>query len=401
MNEENKPIKIAFLTTRDPHDRRSWSGLIYYIAQSLEKHCGEVIYFGPIPRFRPDVLFGKIIYKVSCFLLKKKYSYCLLLAKSNAKICAHWLAEQTFDVIVSPDGATEIAFLETDIPILLIGDSTHGSLLDYYPEYSHFMKKSVYQIHAVQRLALKNADRIVYASAWAAQSAIENYSTHRDKVHVVPFGANLEESPPLELALARKKSEQCRLLFLGVDWQRKGGDIAFETLVKLEELGIQAELVVCGCTPPKGLSHEHMKVISFLDKNDERQRKELETLLLLADFLLVPTRAEAYGLVFCEASAFGLPVITTNTGGVPEIVRDGENGFLLPYEARGEVYADTIAKIYRDDQQYSELVKSSRVAYDTRLNWDVWGLAVKQILAEMLHHEMIHAVSVIVSKAGK
>src|SRR5205085_12222674 len=141
----------------------------------------------------------------------------------------------------------------------------------------------------------------------------------------------------------RKKSEQCRLLFLAVGWARKGGDIAFETLLKLEELGIQAELIVCGCTPPKGTAHKRMRVIPFLDKNDERQRKELEQLLMAADFLLVPTRSDAYGLAYCEASAFGLPVITTRTGGVPEVVRDGENGFLLPYEARGAAYAEVIA----------------------------------------------------------
>ena len=45
------------------------------------------------------------------------------------------------------------------------------------------------------------------------------------------------------------KSGRCHLLFLEVDWVRKGGDIAFETLLKLEELDMQAELLVCGCAP--------------------------------------------------------------------------------------------------------------------------------------------------------
>src|SRR5205085_123986 len=162
----------------------------------------------------------------------------------------------------------------------------------------------------------------------------------------------------------RKKSEQCRLLFLAVQWTRKGGDIAFETLLKLEELGIQAELIVCGCTPPKGIVHKRMRVIPFLDKNDERQRKELEQLLMAADFLLLPTRADCTPIVYCEASAFGLPVITTNTGGVPEVDRDGENGFLLPCDARGDAYAEVIARVYHDDARYAELVRASRAAFE-------------------------------------
>src|SRR5207248_2243957 len=96
-------------------------------------------------------------------------------------------------------------------------------------------------------------------------------------------------------------------------------------------------------------------------------------LLMLTDFLLVPTRADCAPIVFGEADAFGLPVITTNTGGVSEIVRDGENGFLLPYGTRGVDYAEVIARIYSDDERYAELVQASRAAFEDRLNWDAWG----------------------------
>lgn len=89
-------------------------------------------------------------------------------------------------------------------------------------------------------------------------------------------------------------------------------------------------------------------------------------------------------MVFCEANAFGLPVIARNTGGIPEIVRQGENGFMLPNTARGDAYAETIAQIYQDDQRYTELVISSRAAFDTRLNWDTWGTYMKKQFAQLL-----------------
>jgi glycosyltransferase involved in cell wall biosynthesis len=260
-------------------------------------------------------------------------------------------------------------------------------LHNYYPVYSNPLDGSIHEANIIMDLAIKKASLLVYSTAWAARSAIEDYHADIQKVHVVPFGANLESPPSRELVEARKRSDCCRLLFVGVEWQRKGGDIAVETLLKLEEMGIQAELIICGSTPPSRFSHRRMKVIPFLDKNDERQRKQLEKLYAMSDFLLVPTRCEAYGLVFCEAGAFGLPCIATDTGGVSEVIRDGENGFVLPYDAGGAEYAQVIAGIYRDDQRYAELVKSSRAAFENQLNWDTWGVAVKNLIAELIGRE--------------
>src|SRR5437763_11247213 len=239
-------------------------------------------------------------------------------------------------------------------------------------------------------MAYQNATVLLYCSYWAARSAIEDYGVDPEKVHTIFFGANLDTIPSREMVLARKKSERCRLLFMGLGWERKGGAIAFETLLELEKLGIQAELIVCGCTPPKGVAHERMRVIPFLDKNDERQSKEIENLYAMSDFLLVPTRCDAYGHVFCEASAFGLPSITTNTGGVPEVIRNGENGYVLAESAGGSEYLEVIAEVYQDDQRYTALVQSSRAAFESRLNWDAWGSAVKQVLQDIIDRTQLN-----------
>lgn len=377
-------MNIAYVSTYDPRDRRSWSGTIHYMAQALQKHCGDVTYIAPLRSWKEPVI-ARSIHRGSRFLLGKRFAYknCVVVAKSFAKQVERRLDGHAFDLIVAPAGATIVAFLETTIPVLLIEDATYGSLVDYHQEYSHLIQRSINELHLIEKLALQKAAAIVPSSQWAADSAIMDYHMDARKVHIVPFGANLDHPPAQEMVSEKKKSERCRLLFVGSNWERKGGDIAFETLVKLEELGIQAELTVCGCTPPAAFSHESMKVIPFLDKNDPLQRQELEKLYMASDFLLLPTRNECFGIVFCEANAFGLPAITTDTGGVSGVVSNGENGYLLPYEARGDAYAEVIARIYRDDTLYSRLMKSSRAAFDERLNWDAWGIAVKNIIADM------------------
>ncbi len=394
MRNEHNHMKIAFLTSFDPHDRRSWSGTVYYLAQALQKHCGEVSYLGPMKIWEKKL--GKAINKASLFFLKRQFAYnhSFLLARKYAKVAEQRLADESYDVIVTVAGAAEIAFLKTDVPIVLIEDATFALLENYYPQYTNLLKRSIHETDTTEALAIKKVDLAIYSSEWAARSAIEIYGAEEQKVHVVPYGANLENPPAGELVLSKKKSDSCRLLFVAVNWQRKGGEIAFETLLKLEELGIQAELTVCGCVPASNFSHPRMKVIPFLNKNDKIQREKLEKLFMQSDFLLLPTRGDCTPIVFCEASAFGLPVITTNTGGVSGVIRDGENGFMLPFSARGAEYADVIANVYRDDQRYNELVKSSRAAFEERLNWDAWGATVKQLITNLVKCEGEHEASI-------
>lgn len=385
MNKDQKRLNIALLSSLDPRDRRSWSGTIYYVAQALQKHCGDVTFIGPIDCSRQKTI-GKIRNRASELFLKKKvmFTHGSLIAKHCAKVAAQRLDQQPFDVIVAPTGETEIAFLETSIPIVLVTDSTYRIMRDYYPAFSNILDSSFRELETVENRAIAKSSLLLYASQWAARSAIEDYHAAPENVHIIPFGANFEQSPPREILQERKRSDLCKLLFIGVKWERKGGDIAFETLLELEKMGIQAELTVVGCVPPKQYAHRAMKVIPFLNKNDEIQRKALEQLYLTSDFLLFPTRNECYGIVACEANAFGLPVLAADTGGVASIVTDGENGFLLPHSSRGAHYAGVVARLYRDEQHYAELVQTSRAAFDTRLNWDVWGETASTLISRML-----------------
>jgi len=364
------------------------------MAQALQKYCGDVYYLGPIVVAEKRIL-GRLLHETSKRLLKKNVAYdrLLFIARKHAKVAAQRLAGRTFDLIFAPIGTPEVAYLETDIPIVIVEGAPFSLIHNYLPSYSQLLYSTAHQAYSIERMAYRKASALIFPSEWAARSAVEDSHVEKEKVYVVPHGANFEEIPPREIALNKKKSDRCKLLFVGLGWERKGGDIAFETLLRLEEMGIVAELTVCGCVPPKEFAHARMTVIPYLDKHDVKQRKELEMLYASADFLLVPTRMECYGLVFCEASAFGLPSITTNTGGVQSAVRDGENGFTLPYNARGAEYAQVIAEIYQDDLRYTQLVRSSRARFEEMLNWDSWGVAVQKLLSQLVSSSEVPASS--------
>lgn len=377
-------MRIGLVTASDARSRESWSGTYYYMAQALQKHCGDVSYLGPINTIALYAAGG--VGKGFELLFRKRYWHArsIVVAKRYARILEHRIAKQRLDLLVAPLALAEISYLKTEISIVYVCDSAFASVVNYYPTYSDsdLFGISIREGNILEGRALRRANLVLYPSKWAAEAAIADYHVDRAKVHVVPFGANLEDVPDEETVMGKKQSDRCRLLFLGKYWERKGGDIAIETLRALEEMGVKSELTVCGVVPPRTVSHEHMTVIPFLNKADEVQRQKLRSLLLTSDFLLLPTRAELFGMVLCEASAFGLPSVTTNTGGIPGVIEEGENGFMLPLSARGADYAKVISRAYRDGQYYRELVKSSRAAFNEKLNWDAWAISVKRLVEE-------------------
>jgi glycosyltransferase involved in cell wall biosynthesis len=376
-------MNIAFLTAQDPLDRRSWSGIYYYMAKALSHYCGKVTPLGPVNLHQ--IFLGKILNKVSRLLFKTAYnnSHNLSLARKYAITFQKKLSAGQFDLIFAPSASVEIALLEAGPPIVTCQDATFAQMDGYYSSFSNFSPRARREANLVESLAISKSRLALFPNQWAAGSAIHDYHADPGKVHVIPYGANLDEAPSQETILAKKKSNRCRLLFLGVEWDRKGGDIAFDTLAKLEEMKLPGQLTVCGCVPPKRYTHPDLKVIPFLNKNIPAQRAKLHELLLSSDFLLLPTRAECFGMVFCEASAYGLPVITADTGGVTGVVKSGENGYVLPYGAFAADYARVIYEIFCDERRYDELVRSSRAAYEERLNWDAWGRKVRQLFDEI------------------
>ncbi|MBK9248601.1 MAG: glycosyltransferase family 4 protein [Ignavibacteria bacterium] len=376
-------MKIGYITAADSKSKYPWSGTIYYVAKALEKHCGEVVHLGPVP---DNAMFrGRITNKLLRTIgLGYDPLHDYPLARKYARHFSAKIAEEKLDVLVACAASTEIALLETEIPIIGIADVTGRLAHEYYEQFSNIINaKSLLEIDGK---FIHKCSAVIYSSDWAANSARQDYGNVRGLIETIPFGANVdpEDIPSIETITNKPLTDVCRLLFLGVDWVRKGGDIAFDTMVELNKRGISTTLTVCGCIPPKKYSHPNLTVIPFLNKNIPAERQTFNEMLLNVDFLLVPTRKEAYGIVFCEANAFGLPAITTATGGVTQIVRNDINGFALPEDAESKDYANTIARYWSDRSTYSKLVLSSRNEYDTRLNWDTWGEKATKVIHKII-----------------
>ncbi|HEV7236278.1 MAG TPA: hypothetical protein VGN15_08865, partial [Ktedonobacteraceae bacterium] len=171
MHKTDTCLQIAYLTSDPAHNRRSFSGSTYYMGKALERHCGEVTYLEYIMSWERRVL-GRIVREAAKHHFKWHIAYKRLpiVAKKQAKIAAQRLAGGRFDVIVALDCAPEIAFLQTDIPILLIVDITYRLQQDYSAEYSNLLAFSVRQGEIIEQAAFENASKLLFESSWAARS---------------------------------------------------------------------------------------------------------------------------------------------------------------------------------------------------------------------------------------
>ena len=159
-----------------------------------------------------------------------------------------------------------------------------------------------------RRLPFRGAPMRHMRPHWAAEHAKQ--LTDPVKIYVLPFGASvaIEHTMQDVEAWAKKKRQErqrgCNLLFLGVDWIRKGGPLAIEAAKILNGRGVPTTLTVVGCQPPVEVP-DFVRVLGFISKSTAEGRGRIKELLQESDFLILPSEAEAAGVVFCEASAFG------------------------------------------------------------------------------------------------
>jgi glycosyltransferase involved in cell wall biosynthesis len=168
----------------------------------------------------------------------------------------------------------------------------------------------------VYREVFARARGFVAWSNWAKQSFVEDYGCREADVAVIPPGIDLEH-----FSTGERQHELPRILFVGGDFVRKGGDLLLR--VFRQRLRGKAELLLV--TRSQLAEEPGVRTFNKIAPNSP----ELLQLYRDADIFVLPTRADCYSLVCMEALASGLPCIATNVGGIADILDEGETGHLL------------------------------------------------------------------------
>ncbi len=384
-------MKIAYVTNFDASTllvSNNWSGTGYYIADSLKKQSISVDYIGPLK----DKMYLQAIGKLKSKYYKLRGSNYIkyiepLLLKDYAKQISEKITRTSADIVFSASSDV-IAYLENDRPIAFWADATFANTIDFYPAYSNLCQESIQTAHQIQRISLEKSQLAIYSSEWAAQTAIDYYNADPNKVKVVPFGANIESNQNIEeikALIASRPTDKCKLLFLGVDWLRKGGDIALAVAKQLNKLGLNTELTLVGCQPTdQGSLPSFVKSLGFISKSTNEGKLQIDRLIADAHFLIIPSIADCTPIVFCEANSLGVPCISRRVGGIPTIIKDNVNGKLFDLHSASIEYSEYIFDIFTNYDRYQELALSAFNEYESRLNWRVSGQKVKDLLMKTI-----------------
>ena len=376
-----EPLRIALIGRQNADDVRVWSGTPFFEKRAIAKHLGEVIDHTPA-KVNPFVYRAANLFSRKLSRRMSTADHFRGYSRKIGRYFSEVLKRGEYDLIFVPGGKEVIAHLQTEVPILYYSDATWELVRNYYMVYTNPPAWADRNGEEMERTALQKSALALYSSKWAADSAIHHYGVDPARVHTLFIGANLMNPPQREDVLPRSLDEDIRLLLVGVSWEVKGGSVALDVLKELIAKGYRASLTVVGCTVPEGVSHPHMEVIPFLNKQIPHERERFERAWHEADFFILPSRHEAAGLVFCEASAHGLPILAARTGGISSLVVDGKNGFTIPHEDEPDGYVERIVELVRNPEQYRQLSESARDEYETRLNWDSWGTTLADIVCE-------------------
>lgn len=366
-------MKIGFASRWDPLDKRSWSGTCFYTYQQL-KRFGEVeIFQFRIPKLLQEWLTTQKSINRRWFKKAVSTEFLDAYAKSQSRQLTRELKKRPVDILFIPASSQLLAYVKTDIPVVYMTDATFLQLQGYYSSFSNLAVYNVRQGIALDKRAFHQASHCILASDWCRDSAVNDYGIHPSRISVAACGPNLD-CVPAAGDLLPYQQDVFHILFLGVEWERKGGDIVLNSFRLLQQKGLRVHLHIIGCVPPMDVSNEaDITVIPYLNKNNPEELKQLEAIFHKTALLFLPTRAECAGIVFSEAAAYGIPSLTTDTGGVTTYVKQGVNGYALPLSAGPEDYAEKISWLYHDREELNRLKRTGREYYDAKLNWDSWG----------------------------
>jgi glycosyltransferase involved in cell wall biosynthesis len=259
-------------------------------------------------------------------------------------------------------------FKNLNIPYVVFLDYTMKLAEKYHPWLP--FRSQLKGWYELETSLYKNA---VFNFTWSENtrlSLMNNYGVGEDKVIALGRGVPLDRLPNKE-----KKIEDKTVLFVGIDFERKGGFVLLEAFDKVKKEIKDAKLIIVG--PRKeALKIKNAGVVMLGRVID---REELGSLYEKASVFVMPSLCEPFARVFLEAMAYKLPCIGTTTDSIPEIIEDGKTGFLVAPN-NSEALAERMCFLLSRPEVMKEMGEAGYVRLKEKYNWNEVAEEIKHNL---------------------
>jgi glycosyltransferase involved in cell wall biosynthesis len=215
-------------------------------------------------------------------------------------------------------------WLRDKVPVIISLDATPLNYDLVGKAYGHrtnnlIMEKFKFWLN---RRVFHKANYLITWSEWARQSLINDYGVASSRVEVIPPGTDLEFWQRNLVNHPVQNQGKLIILFVGSDFERKGGQLLYNVFRKNFTDRYELHLV----TKSKVTAGDGV----FVYPNIQPNSYALQELYSKASVFVLPTRGDCLPVAITEAMAAGLPIISTRVGAIEEAVSEGENGYLIP-----------------------------------------------------------------------
>ena len=256
------------------------------------------------------------------------------------------------------------------LPHFVYTDHTNMANL-YYPDFGKM--KLFPRWNALEKTIYRNATKVFVYSNHVRRSLLEHYEVPPEKAVRVLVGSNLEAGPAqLENNDYRNKS----ILFIGVEWERKGGPLLVEAFQMVLKRHPDARLTIVGCSPQ--ITLPNCTVVGRIPLQQVRAH------YATASVFCLPTHVEPFGIVFIETMLHKIPVVAPNIGALPDFVENGKSGRLVTPNSVDEL-ADALVDLLDHPEKCRAWGEAGYRAVKDRYTWDAVGQRIRDEINASLH----------------
>jgi glycosyltransferase involved in cell wall biosynthesis len=289
----------------------------------------------------------------------------------KTKICEKELRkwEDQIDVILQIGNYNGLTTTKLKKPYMLYADGSIETTEDNYPFAQLWWSESEKaRRKKLDEKVFQNADKIFTWSNYVKNTILENYDVEKGKIKTIYAGVNLKWGPDFEKNFGNKI-----ILFVGIDFHRKGGWTLVEAFKEVKKKIPDAKLIIVGASPK--IQEEGILVKGRIPKV---RHQELLRLYENASLYVMPSIQENLGLVFLEAMAYKTPCIGSTVGGIPEIIKHGKSGYLVKPNDPREL-ANKIIELLENEELMKRMGEEGQSLVKKYFTWD---LVAKKMVKE-------------------
>lgn len=371
MEHSPNPLRVCAAATHHPLDERTFSGLSAHLFRALltrgalvrairtrsigwrEVRAGAINPWPMLRGHRPT--------------LRAQWKWSRAACERQSRSASAQIRSWDLDVILQV--GTHALLEHSRARLTCITDTTVVQAARA-GRFSVSRSKRLEEAIAWQQQVFDHQDRIFVLSEWAARSVIDDYGIACDRVVVTGAGANLDRPPT-------RTGDRPLLLFVGRDWENKGGPAIIDAFQRARRLVPELELAIVGCTPQ--LSIPGVRVVGVLRRSVPSERAALYDLYGSARAFVLCPEFDAFPNVLLEAQLSGLPVISYNDGSRPEAVVSGQTGILVD-RTDPLALAEAFVTLGSDAHRAREMGHAAQAFAQQRFSWPV---VADQLIAEM------------------